>query len=179
MSEGDGTPEELQLHVLGQRMDPHRLVYGTIILMTAFAIYDTTADAVQLGARPFITLVGVVVAPLFALTMAHAFSEALDMQIRRKRSLTPADRRHLVASNLQYLYLAIPPLALVLAMSLVHVHPATIVASVQTLGMISLFGWGIFAGVKAELSRPRALLMGVNYMLSGIVVIALELFLTH
>lgn len=178
-SASDGTPEELQLHILNHRMDPHRLVYGTIILMTAFALYDVSADPVPLRALPIITLSGVVIAPLFALTMAHAFSEALDMQIRKKAHLTKADRRHLLASNLQYLYLAIPPVALVVVLSLLGLEPASVVLVVQVVGLASLFAWGYYAGSKAQLSHPRRFIMGSGYFIAGLVVLAIELALTH
>lgn len=179
VAQSDDAPEELELHFLGLRMDPHRIVYGTIILMTAFALYDGSITHGDFGTRPFLTLAGVVIAPLFALSMAHTFSEALDMHIRLKRNLSAHDRRHLLAANMQYLYLAIPPLLIVLVLRILGVEAGTVINVVQLVGALSLFGWGFFAGRKAEVTVGRQLLMGLGYMFAGIVVIVIELVLTH
>ena len=104
-------PEAAPLHLqfrLGRiTMDPHRIIYATIMLMTAYAIYDEGTDPLKAG--PIIEIIGLSLAPLFALAMAHAFSDGLDLQIRNDRRLTRHDRRHLFGTNLQYLYVAIPP----------------------------------------------------------------------
>jgi hypothetical protein len=158
-------------------MDPHRVIYATILLMTTYAIYDEGTDPLKTG--PVIEIVGLSIAPLFALAMAHAFSDALDLQIRNARRLTRADRWHLFGSNMQYLYVAIPPTIVILVLALFGIKANQIIGIVQLLGLVSLGWWGYFAGRMAGLSRHRRWIFAVNYSLMGLVVIIVELILTH
>jgi hypothetical protein len=168
---------DLQFRVGRLSMDPHRIIYATILLMTAYAIYDEGTAPLQRGT--YVALLGLSIAPLFALAMAHAFSDALDLQIRYQRRLTGADRRHLAASNLQYLYVAIPPMVLIVVLGLLQWDANDVIALVQVMGLLSLGWWGYYAGRKANVSQLRRWTFALNYALMGLVVILVELALTH
>jgi hypothetical protein len=168
---------DLQFRVGRLSMDPHRIIYATILLMTAYAIYDEGTAPLQRGT--YVALLGLSIAPLFALAMAHAFSDALDLQIRYQRRLTGADRRHLAASNLQYLYVAIPPMVLIVVLGLLQWDANDVIGLVQVMGLLSLGWWGYYAGRKANVSRIRRWTFALNYALMGLVVILVELALTH
>ena len=169
--------EPLKLTFWGLSFDAHRVIYATIILMTALAIYDEGHD--PLRAIPILTMFGTAVAPLFALAMAHAFSDALDLQIRNGRRLTGKDRRHLVAENLEYLYIAVPPLLLAAVLSLLGWGAEDVVALVQLLGMASLAMWGVLAARGARLSRWAQVRFATGYVFMGFIVIGVEQALTH
>jgi len=145
--------------------------------MTAYAIYDEGTE--PLGPGPYLDMVALSFAPLFALAMAHAFSDALDVQIRYQRRLTGGDRRHVLAVNAQFLYVALPPLALMGVLALLGWDANDAVGLAQVLGIVSLFWWGYYAGRKAGVGRLRQWTFGVNYALLGLVVILVELLLTH
>jgi hypothetical protein len=168
---------DLEFRVGRLSMDPHRIIYATILLMTAYAIYDE--GTVPFKAREYVDLLGLSIGPLFALAMAHAFSDALDMQIRYQRRLTGHDRRHLLWTNLQYLYVAIPPMLLIMVLGLLQWDANDILTLVQTLGLLSLGWWGYYAGRKAQVSRPRRWLFAFNYALMGLLVIAVEQLIAH
>jgi hypothetical protein len=173
-------PEELvdlQFRIGRLSMDPHRIIYATILLMTAYAIYDEGTSPLKTGA--YLELLGLSIAPLFALAMAHAFSDALDLQIRNQRRLTGHDRRHLAATNLQYLYVAIPPMLLIVALGLLDWDANDVIGIVQLMGLVSLGWWGYYAGRKAGVGRLRRWTFAINYALMGLVVILVELILTH
>lgn len=174
-----GTPlrNPLKLRFWGLSFDAHRVIYATIILMTALAIYDEGHD--PLRAIPILTMFGIAVAPLFALAMAHAFSDALDLQIRNGRRLTGKDRRHLLAENLEYLYVAIPPLLLAAILSVLGWGAQDVVGIVQLLGTASLAMWGVFAARTAGLGRWAQVRFGVGYAFMGLIVIGVEQALTH
>jgi hypothetical protein len=171
------SPLDIRLRFGRLSLDPHRIIYSTIMLMTAFALYDEGTAPLKTGA--VVELIGVAIAPLFALAMAHAFSDALDLQIRNGRRLTRADRRHLLGVNLQYLYVAIPPIAIIIVLTIVGWDANDIVGLVELLGVASLFFWGAFAARKAHLGRGRQFTFGFNYALMGLLVILIELILTH
>jgi hypothetical protein len=173
-------PEELvdlQFRVGRLSMDPHRIIYATILLMTAYAIYDEGTAPLETAA--YLELLGVSIAPLFALAMAHVFSDSLDLQIRNQRQLTWHDRRHVLLTNLQYLYVAIPPMLLIVGLGLLQLDANAILEVAQFLGVASLAWWGYYAGRKAGVGRLRRWMFAVNYALMGLIVIAVELVLTH
>ena len=62
--------DDLQLHVWWLSLDPHRIIYSTIMLMTAYALYDEGTSPLDRG--PLLELIGVSFAPLFALAMARS-----------------------------------------------------------------------------------------------------------
>lgn len=168
---------DLEFRVGRLSMDPHRIIYATILLMTAYAIYDEGTAPLRTGS--YLALLGLSLAPLFALAMAHAFSDALDLQIRNQRRLTGSDRRHLLATNLQYLYVAIPPMLLIVALGLLQWDANDVLTVVQLMGLLSLAWWGYYAGRKAGVSPVRRWSFALNYALMGLIVIAVELILTH
>jgi hypothetical protein len=176
-SPSESAAPALQLSLGGVTFDAHRVIYATIILMTAYAIYDEGTSPFTSGS--LMELFGVTVAPLFALTMAHAFSDALDLQIRNGRQLNRHDRRHLFFTNVQYLYVAIPPLLLSTVLALFHWDANEIVTIVLGLGVLSLFLWGVYAGRTAHVSRWRQAYFGFGYGIMGLFVIVIELILTH
>lgn len=169
--------EPLQLHILGLRFDPHRLIYSTIILISVLTIYDE-GDG-RIDTRTAVVLSAVILAPLFALTMAHAFSDALDLQIKLGRRLTGPDRRQVLLSNLEYMYIAVPPLALTLILGPTALPGETIIDIILGLGLVSLFMWGVFAARKAHLSPWTQVRFGINYMVMGLIIVIVELILTH
>jgi hypothetical protein len=167
----------LRLSILGLQFDPHRLIYSTIILIAALSIYDEGTG--RIDARTAVVLSAVIIAPLFALTMAHAFSDALDLQIKLGRRLTGPDRRHVLRSNLEYMYIAVPPLALTLILGPTEIPGETIIDIILGLGLVSLFMWGVFAARKARLSTWTQIRFGINYAVMGIIIVIVELILTH
>ena len=168
---------DLQLHIWRLSLDPHRIIYATILLMTAYAIYDE--GTLPLDRRGYLALFGLSIGPLFALAMAHAFSDALDLQIRNGRRLSGHDRRHLLATNLQYMYVAIPPLLVIAILGTLRWDANDVLGVVQLLGLLSLGWWGWFAGMKAGVSIGRRAWFAVSYTVMGMIVIAVELILTH
>ena len=176
--EGHTDPEKLKIRILGLSFDPHRIIYATIILIATLSIYDDSIPE-EFDSFTALALAAVMIAPLFALTMAHAFSDALDLQIKRGRRLNGHDRRHLLGLNLEYLYIAIPPLALALVLGPTSIAPEAIIDIIVVLGLISLFFWGMFAAQKAGLRRWGQIRFGVNYLAMGLIIVIVELILTH
>jgi len=170
-------PVDLTLHFGPFRFDAHRIIYATIILMSAYALYDEGTD--PFGTRALVEMFAMTLAPLFALAMAHAFSDALDVQIRNGRRLDRHDRRHIAAMNVQYMYTAVPPTGLIVVLALLHWDANAIIEIVQLIGLGSLAFWGVYAARIAGLGRWAQVRFGVNYAIMGVIVITVELILTH
>lgn len=156
----------------GISFDAHRLIYGTVILLVALSLFNTQAPSFT-GFR-FLDLVVVVVTPLLALSFAHAFADALDIQIRTRRRLTRRDRRHLFLTAIQYLTVGIPVVVLGLVFEVLGWSAAVAIAWGQILGVASLFLWGAFAGSASGLGRWMQFRFAIFYGLVGIGIIVVE-----
>jgi hypothetical protein len=170
-------PEKLKVRILGLQFDPHRLIYSSVILMTALAIYNPGPETA--GQSVLVTIIGVTVAPLFALTMAHAFSDALDLQIKLRRRLSAKDRRHLIISNFEYMYIAVPPILLSIALAFLGWEAVPVLDAVLWLMLASLFFWGVYAARTARLNAWMQLWFGFAYGVMGLIIVVIEIFLTH
>lgn len=173
----DRGEEDLRLRLWFVTVDPHIIIYSTIMLMTAYALFNE--GTAPLAGGPWLELIAISIAPLFALGMAHAFSEALDLQIRFGRRLTMHDRHMLLGRNIQYLYVSVPPILLMGVLVLFRWDANDAVSLVLSLGLGSLFFWGMFAGRKAGLPVSRQLTFGISYSLMGLIILLVELLLTH
>lgn len=169
------TPQHLHVSVLV--LEPHALIYSTIMLMVAYSLYDEGTAPLLDGALLELSAVGL--AALFALAMAHAFTDALDMQILYRRRLTKKDRLRILLTNLQYMYVAVPAILTLLLMAPLNWDSDSAVAVLMLFGLATLFFWGTFAARKAGLSRWRQLSFGLSYGFIGILVLLVELALTH
>jgi len=171
----DETPQELRVSVV--TLEPHALIYSTIMLMTAYALFDEGDEPLRDGAWIELGLIGL--AALFALSMAHAFTEALDTQILYRRRLTRSDRFRIFRNNLQYMYVAVPAILILLIATSVNWSADAGVGILMLVGLGTLFFWGSFAAREAGLGRWRQLSFGLSYGFIGILVLIVELALTH
>lgn len=177
MAATTGSDGHTLIRIFGVRFDAHRLIYATIIMLVSLAIYDDEVQSFS-GTR-FVDLAIVVVLPLLALSMAHAFSDALDIQIKTRRRLTAHDRRRLLGAGLQYLSVGIPVLVIGLIYELTGGEAGQASEWGQTLGTLTLFGWGAFAARSAGLGAWVQLRFAVVYGLLGLGIILVELALVH
>ncbi len=170
-------PARPLLRFLGLDWDPHRLIYGTIILMVALGIYEESDDVFDQGT--LWELFAVVIAPLFALAAAHSFSDAIDIQVRTGRPLTGDDRRHLALTGLQYLAVGVPVMILSTVVFVFGGDSWAAIDAAQGIGVASLFLWGVFAARRAGLGRWSQLRYALVYGFLGFFVIVVELLLAH
>ncbi len=170
-------PARPLLRFLGLDWDPHRLIYGTIILMVALAIFEETDDVFDQGS--LVELFAVVIAPLFALAAAHSFSDAIDIQVRTGHPLTGDDWRHLVLAGLQYLAVGVPVMLVSVVVFALGGDSWAAIDVAQGIGVASLFLWGAFAARRAELGRWTQVRYALVYGFLGFFVIVVELLLAH
>ena len=158
-------------------IEPRVVIYATIIQMTAYAIYDPIDSDVTLGR--FAELFWIAVVPMFALAIAHGFSEVLDLQIRLRRRMSWGDLRVILHSNVQFLYVSLIPIILLLFCCLIAVNEESAVSFILYLGVISLAGWGGYGARRSGLKRWQWLLFGAAYACLGAIVVLLEILVRH
>ena len=174
---GEDTSSHVVLYIGKIPFDPHRLIYATIILMVSLAVYNQEGDA--WSGSPLADLAIVVFAPLVALSLAHAFADALDVQIRTGQSLTTKQRRHLLGVAAQYVIVGVPVVALALAWNALQHDPRDVVRFVEIFGVASLSLWGAFAARRSGLSLSRQLRWACTYGLLGFAIVLVEVAFTH
>ena len=172
-----GPDGHTRVSVAGIRFDAHRLIYATIILLVSLAIYDDEVESFT--GTDFVDLFVVVVMPLLALSCAHAFADALDIQIRTRRRPTIHDRRHLLAAALQYLSVGVPVLLLGLVYEAMGGQAWQASEWGQAIGVLSLFFWGAFAARASGLGPWVQARFALFYGLVGIGIIFVELLIMH
>ncbi len=169
--------EDPRLRIGPIRVDPRAAIYATIIMITALTVFNEGSG--EMTWSTFRRTSGVLVAPLFALAMAHAFSEALDLQIRFHRRLNKHDRRHVFVVNMQYLYPCIGPVLFALVATLFGWDAGFTTWVILISLLLALFWWGFYAGRRARLPLGRQLVFGIGYSLLGVIVLLVELWMTH
>jgi hypothetical protein len=157
------------------QLQPRIIVYATIIQLASFAFFDA-------GGNPwsedrFLTLIAVSLGPMFALAMAHIFSEILDHDVRG--ILSRANLQEIFRSNIQFLYVGIIPIILAIPMSLAGMEANTTISTIFVAGVLSLFVWGGIAARLAGRPTKQQLTFAIAYGLIGCVIVALELWLHH
>lgn len=170
-------PEDPRITLGPLRVDPRTIIYSTILVLTAVAIIDPGKQPLNTAAlwQGFWILLG----PLFAISMAHGFSEAIDLQIRLHRRLTWADRRHLLTVNLQYMFIGVIAWISLLISYAVGQTVSTAMNQLYVLGVASLVAWGVIAARHAGLPRSRQVVMGINYGAIGIIIVLVEIWIRH
>lgn len=166
------------------RPNPRILVYGTLIQLVALVLASDSITSERSGEERMdvaawwdFTLIAVF--PLVAVAVAHAFSEALDVQVRERRRLTWHDRIDIALANVQFLYIAILPSVLLLFPLAQRWSVTNALDLLLACGVLSLFGWGILVARGAGLGILRQLWFGTCYLVLGLGVVALEIFAMH
>lgn len=171
------TEGHARVHLLGMRLDPHRVIYATLIMMVALAIFDEESDPFT-GSNVGDIFV-VVLLPLAALSLAHGFSDAIDIQIRTRHRLTRADRRHIFGTSLQYTLVGLPVLVLAVVFAAVGLNVELATNIGEGLGQISLLFWGAFAARSAGLGHWAQVRFALVYSFLGSLIIAVEVLVAH
>lgn len=158
-------------------IEPRVVIYATLIQMTAYALFDV--PDLPIGIEGFNVLFWVAVVPMFALAVAHAFSEVLDLQIRLRRRMNWPDVVEILHSNLQFLYVSVIPIILLVLGWLIGLSQNDAVNLVLYLGVISLAGWGGYGARKAGLGAWTCVVFGAAYACLGALVVLLEILIRH
>lgn len=155
---------------------PQRQIYALIIVLSTLAVGEDSGDPVG-TAIAFLT--AIMVAPLLAMMMAHAFSEAASRQIALGRRLTWRERRHLVRENTELVWVGVVFSILLVPFALTDMSVDEAVDTLSLIGLAALFAWGYVVGAHARLSRVRRVLMATSYALLGLLIILIEAAAHH
>jgi hypothetical protein len=158
-------------------IDPHNIVYATIILLVAMDVLQFRAEEGDGVSLPeFLVLT---IGPLVMVAVAHSFAGAIEIQVRQRRRLVATDYRRLGVTVLQYVSVALVPCLIAIGFSASGGEPISAAAVTEVLGLISLLLWGYYAGWASGRGQLGRIGNSVLYGFVGLVIILLELAVTH
>jgi hypothetical protein len=165
----DEDPEVVHVH--GYALDLERLTYATIVVMSVLAVYTGWAKL------SFLAATAVVVAPVVALGVAHAFSEALHKHAETRRPLNAQEWKAVAWHQLHLLLAAVPPLVLLILGRTTPIGNENVRAAVLTTGMVTLIALTAVAAKHAGYTGWRWLVASLSGGVIGVVVIVLQVVL--
>ncbi|MFZ1116872.1 MAG: hypothetical protein WAN44_13725 [Propionibacteriaceae bacterium] len=148
-----------------------RVIYTTITLLTVLIIYDGWEEL------RFWDVVTVIVGPILAIFMGHVFGAALGTRVALGRPLTRHERRAVFVEECRFLLVAVPPLAILVVLTIVGISYTRIIQVIVFTGVLSLGVWGGVAGRRAGLSGWALMLSIASGLLLGGIILALQALL--
>jgi hypothetical protein len=139
------------------------VIYTTITLMAVLIVYDGWEQLRFWG------VVAVMLGPILAIFLSHVFGAALGTRVALGRPLTRRARRAVFVEECRFLLVAVPPLAILVVLTIAGVSYTRIIQVIVLTGVLSLGVWGGVAGRRAGLTG-WALVLPIAYglLLGGI-----------
>jgi hypothetical protein len=148
-----------------------RVIYTTITLLCVLIIYDGWEQL------RFWNVVAVIVGPSLAIFLSHVFGAALGTRVALGRPLTRRERRAVFVEECRFLLIAVPPLAILVVLTIAGVSYSRIIQVIVLTGVLSLGVWGGVAGRRAGLTG-WALALSIAYgLLLGAIILVLQALL--
>jgi hypothetical protein len=152
-------------------LDIERLAYATVVVMAVLAAYQGWAKL------SFVSAALVVVSPVLAVALAHAFSELLQEHAVHQRTLTRAEWAAAVRRQLHLLLAALPPLVVLSIGRAGSIEVARTGAVVELTGMVTLMFLSALACRRAGFRGWKLVLGTLAGGVVGLTVIALQIAL--
>lgn len=143
-----------------------RVIYTTITMLCVLIIYDGWEEL------QFRNVATVIAGPVLAIFLGHVFGAALGMRVAQGRPLTRREHRTVFLEECRFLLIAVPPLAILVVLTIAGVSFSRTIQVIVLSGVVSLGVWGGVAGRRAGLTG-WALILSVLYglMLGGLVLV--------
>ena len=143
-----------------------RVIYTTITMLCVLIIYDGWEEL------QFRNVATVIAGPVAAIFLGHVFGAALGVRVAQGRPLTRREHRTVFLEECRFLLIAVPPLAILVVLTIAGVSFSRTIHVIVLSGVVSLGVWGGVAGRRAGLTG-WGLIVSVLYglMLGGLVLV--------
>ena len=118
-----------------------------------------------------------IVGPILAIFMGHVFGAALGTRVALGRPLTRRERAAVFVEECRFLLVAVPPLAILVILTIVGVSYTRIIEVIVLTGVLSLGVWGGVAGRRAELTGWALVLSIASGLVLGGIILVLQALL--
>lgn len=159
------------LRVPGEAGTIDRVVYATITVMSVLIIYDGWEELHLLD------VAGVIVGPILAMFLAHAFSAGLARQVAEGRRLHWGERVSIMRAEARFLLIAVPPLVVLLATQLAGLSLKWSINTIVWAGAASLGYWSYVAAKRAGFRRWQLVGAIAGGLLVGLVILLFQVLL--
>ena len=148
-----------------------RVIYTTITLLSVLIIFDGWEQLQFWG------VVTVIVGPILAIFLSHVFGAVLGARVALGRPLTRHERRAVFVEECRFLLITVPPLAILVVLTIAGVSYTRTIQVIVLAGVLSLGVWGGVAGRRAGLTG-WALVFSIAYgLLLGAIILVLQAML--
>ena len=158
------------LRFRGVHLDLESLVYATVVVMSVLAVYSNWQNL------SFAAAALVVVAPVPALAVAHAFSEVMHAHATNQRPMTAREWRSTALHQTQLLLAALPPM-IVLVIGRLTPGTQNVRAVVLGTGVVTLMALAALASRRAGYRGWKWVVASLTGGLIGLLVILLQVVL--
>jgi len=143
-----------------------RLVYTTITLVSVLIIYDGW------NRLRFWDVLAVILGPILAIFLSHLFGAELGTRVALGRPLTGHERRRAFVEECRFLIILVPPLLILIVLSVAGVSYGHIIQVIVLAGVASLGVWGGIAGHQAGLTGWKLVASaGYGLVLGGVILV--------
>ena len=153
------------------RIRVDRLIYTTITLISVLIIYDGWSRLTFWG------VLAVILGPVMAIFLSHLFGAELGTRVALGRPMTWRERRKAFVEECRFLVVAIPPVLILIVLSLAGVAYARTIQVIVLVGVASLGVWGGIAGHRAGLTYRGVVMSTACGLLLGCVILVLQALL--
>jgi hypothetical protein len=165
------TEEEPVVRFRGVVLDLETLAYATVVVMSVLAVYSNWQNL------SFAAAALVVVAPVLALAVAHAFSEVMHAHALKQRPMTAQELRSTALHQTQLLIAALPPMIVLVIGRLTPGTQQNVRAVVLGTGVVTLIVLAALASRRAGYRGWKCVVASLTGGLIGLVVILLQVLL--
>lgn len=165
------SPDPHAVRVGGVALDLERLTYATIAVMAVLSAYSGWTDL------SFVAAAVVVISPVVAVCLAHAFSEVLHEHAARRRALTTVEWVSVGRRQMHLLLAVVPPLGVLAIGRITSLGTADTLPAVEVTGMMTLAFLSALASRQAGFRGAWLALGAIAGGLIGLTVIALQIVL--
>jgi hypothetical protein len=141
-------------------------LYGTILVMALLAVEPENDPAAEVAAT--------VAATMAVFWLAHVYAHSVAARLSSGRRLSWSHVREVLSHEWPMLQSALPALAALVLAAVGLFGTSTAITIGLSLGILELFGWGIYLGRRQGLGLGRAILVGVIDGSFGLALVALE-----
>ena len=144
----------MRVRVVGltSRRVVERVVNTTIMLMSVLVLYDGWETLKLIG------VVAVIVGPVLAMVLAHVFAASIAREVDLKRTPTSRERTRIVRDESRFLLVAVPPVAIVVALYLLGLSLRDCIQAVLVgrADVTRVLGWRGWASGRTHRLAPRS-----------------------
>ena len=160
-----------KMRIGGLKIGVDRVIYTTITLLAVLIIYDGWEQL------RFWNVVTVIVGPILAIFLGHVFGAALGSRVALGRPLTRHEHRTVFAEECRFLLIAVPPLVILVILTIAGVSFTRIIQVIVLTGVLSLGVWGGVAGRRAGLTGWPLLVPIIYGLFVGGIILILQALL--